>query len=181
MKLKFSVLAITLLLGVTGTFAQDKKGQGARFDTRDPTSCASRKEPTKGALTADQAKQYWLCEAEVMVKAGSPENDQLKLRTNVIVEVGKGRPYNINTDSDSIEIDPSQTVYPIRGSYTGWICGSVHPLGAVGIAAGKNCVKAENPGATGTCFKTAFGDWRCVMAGVGLIDGNNRIPGPKGN
>src|ERR1035441_8983724 len=103
MKLKFSVLAITLLLGVTGTFAQDKKGQGARFDTRDPTSCASRKEPTKGALTADQAKQYWLCEAEVMVKAGSPENDQLKLRTNVIVEVGKGRPYRSEEHTSELQ------------------------------------------------------------------------------
>src|ERR1035438_9500274 len=107
MKLKLSVLAITLLLGVTGASAEDKKGQGARFDTRDPQSCASRKEPAKGALTAAQAKQYWLCEAEVMVKAGSPENDQLWLNTNVIVEVGKGRPFNSHTDSDDSAIDPS--------------------------------------------------------------------------
>src|SRR5664279_5018389 len=99
MKLKFGVLAITLLLGVNGAFAQDKKGIGARFDTRDPTSCASRKEPATGALTAAQVKQYWLCEAEVMEKAGSPENDQLWLATNATVELGKGRPFNIRTDS----------------------------------------------------------------------------------
>ena len=121
-----------------------------------------------------------------MVKAGSPENDQLWLDTNVRVEVGKGRLFNIVTDSSCTpckEIDPSQLVYPIRGSYTAWECVSVHPCCGIGVAPGKNCVKAENPGATGMCFKTAFGDWRCVMAGVGLFEdgGNNRIPGPKGN
>ena len=186
MKLKFSVLAITLLLGVTGAFAQDKKGIGARFDTRDPQSCASRKAPAKGAPTADQAKQYFLCQAEYMEKAGSPENDQLNLRTNVSVEVGKGRPFNIITDSGCTPcnlIDPSQTVYPIRGSSTFWTCGSVHPLGAIGVAAGKNCAKGEDSGATGMCFKTTFGEWYCPMSGTLSFEGgfSKTHAGPTGN
>ena len=185
MKLKFSILGITLLLGVTGAFAQDKKGIGARFDTRDPTSCASRKEPAKGALTADQAKQYWLCEAEYMEKAGSPENDQLWLDTNVHVEVGKGRPFNIVTDSGCTpctDIDPSQPVYPIRGSYTAWKCVSVHPCCGINVAPGKNCFKGENPAATGMCFRSTFGDWHCVLS-LGMFEGNGlyNLPGPKGN
>ena len=186
MKLKFGVLAITLLLGVNGAFAQDKKGIGARFDTRDPTSCASRKEPAKGAPTAAQAKQYFLCQAEYMEKAGEPHNDTLSLRTNVIVEVGKGRPFNIITDSGCTPcnlIDPSQTVYPIRGSSTFWDCHSVHPLGGINVAAGKNCSKGEDSGATGMCFKTTFGDWYCPMGGTLTFEAGMNIlfPGPKGN
>ena len=186
MKTKFIVLSITLLLGVTGALAQDKKGIGTRFGTRDPRSCASRKEPSKGALTSDQAKQYFLCEAEYMEKGGSPENDHLWLDTNVIVEVGKGRPFNMATDSacaPCTEIDPSQTVYPIRGSFTFWLCGSVQPLGAVGVALGKNCAKGESGGATGMCFKSTFGDWHCVMSGMALLEGggNKSLPGPTGN
>ena len=184
MKLKLSVLVIALLLGVTGAFAQDNKGIGARFDAREPQSCASRKEPAKGAPTAAQAKQYFLCQAEYMQKAGSPENDQLSLRTNVIVEVGKGRPFNILTDSGCTPcnlIDPTQTVYPIRGSSTFWTCYPTAKagFGAIGVTPGKNCSKGEDSGATGMCFKTTFGDWYCPMGGTLSFEagGNKIYPG----
>ena len=188
MKLKLSVLAMALLLGVTGAFAQDNKGIGARFDAREPQSCASRKEPAKGAPTAAQAKLYYLCQAEYMQKAGSPENDQLSLRTNVIVEVGKGRPFNILTDSGCTPcnlIDPTQTVYPIRGSSTFWTCYPTAKagFGAIGVTPGKNCSKGEDSGATGMCFKTTFGDWYCPMGGTLTFEAGLNIlfPGPKGN
>jgi hypothetical protein len=174
-----SGVAAVMLLAGSGAVAQ--KGVGSRFETRDPYSCGSRKEPAKGGPSPEQAKQYFVCEDEHVVKGGTPENDQLWLDTNVTVEVGRGRPFNIGTDSGCAlctEIDPAQPVYPIRGTYTQWACGSLHPCCTVGVARGANCARAENPVAKGMCFKTTFGDWHCVMSGSGLLDLNRKQSGP---
>ena len=38
---------------------------------------------------------------------------------------------------------------------------------------GKNCNAYDQPKATGMCYKTTFGDWRCTM-----IDINSYAPKP---
>ena len=45
-------------------------GVGAKFGARDPLTCASTKEPSKGAPSPEQAKQYVRCHWE-KVEAGN--------------------------------------------------------------------------------------------------------------
>ena len=87
---------------------------------------------------------------------------------NLKVEVAaKGRPYNPNNDTMS-EIDVEVPVYAIRGSYTRYQCDQSYTA-ASGTNAGKHCFVFEQPAASGVCFKTTFGDWKC-----GLADLTNR-------
>jgi hypothetical protein len=133
-------------------------GDGKRFGARDPRPCQSLKEPTRGAPSAAQVKQILSCEAERLQRSGAV-GDLLYLVTDVSVEIGKGHPFNILTDSYN-SIDPSQTVYPIRGTYTAWQCGV---SGSIGAPAGKNCAKNDAVPMTGNCYKDTFGDWHCTL------------------
>ena len=94
-----------------------------------------------------------------MVNLSGSVGDLLYLVTDVNIEVGKGRPFNPANDSFN-SIDPSQLVYPIRGTYVGWQC-SV--LGSIGGVAGKNCARSSGPTIGGSCYKDAFGDWHCNL------------------
>jgi len=91
----------------------------------------------------------------------------LHLVDNVKVQVGSGRPFKARTDVNS-EIDPSQPVYPIRGSYVRYACDVPHLWPATNTSpaqntAGKNCRLTDQPHASGSCFRTTFGDWHCFM------------------
>jgi hypothetical protein len=94
----------------------------------------------------------------MLARSGSV-GDLLYLVTDIVIEVGKGRPFNALTDSYT-DIDPSQPIYPIRGSYVGWQCGVV---GSIGAAAGHNCARNDGASQGGTCYKDSFGDWHCKM------------------
>ena len=78
----------------------------------------------KRAPTADQLKQYFICDNENTTGLGNGQ--VLYLATNVSVEVAKGRPYSASTDATQ-DVDPSQTVYPIRGSFDWWQCSGGGP------------------------------------------------------
>src|ERR1019366_1712559 len=172
MRLRFVVLVFVLALGVVGAFGQS--GAGAKFGARDPRTCASRKNPVKGAPTADQLKQYFICDYEQVSYAWGP--GALTLVADVTVEVGKGRPFNIVLDSFS-GIDPAQTVYPIRGRYTLWNCGE---LGKDGNEPGHSCQnKIQNDNAVGICYQDSFGDWHCKFLGKTLTF-TNACPGTGG-
>ena len=145
-------------------------GVGAKYGARDPVTCRSKKEPAKGAPTPEQVKLYVMCEAEGV------KFDYLHLYENVQVEIGKARPFNPSTDSLKSDADVNSPVYPIRGSYDGYSCGLVDRTNY-----GRNCMVQGQPQATGSCYKTSFGDWSC-----GMIDANNpssarrfNVAGPK--
>lgn len=73
--------------------------------------------------------------------------DSLTLLAYVTAEIGKGRPFNMATDSHWLNIDTTETVYPIRGSYTVWKC---NPSDYLGTKTDRNCLnKAEEPHAEG--------------------------------
>ena len=167
---------LTLLLTAGGTAAFAQSGIGAKFGARDPRICKSQKEPARGAPTADQLKEYFICESEKT--AGDSGSAQLLyLVSNVTLEVAKGRPFNMLTDSWT-DIDPSQTVYPVRGGFTGWQCSR---LGSINGNPGKNCTKTEQPHASGMCFKTTFSDWHCKMLDINNDGGSmERFPPPAG-
>lgn len=54
------------------------------------------------------------------------------------------------------DVDPAQTVYPIRGGYMMWQCVQ---LGKINGDRGKNCQKLDQPHAKGIAYKDTFGDW----------------------
>ena len=140
-------------------------GVGAKYGTRDPWTCNGKKEPVQGALSADLAAQYFLCDFEKVYV------NQLYLADNVRVEVGKGRPFQVGVyaDTNMRDIDVQYPVYPIRGSFTKYQCSlpGFKPLG-------QNCMLYPQPNAQGACYKTTFGDWKCHMA-----DLNNPTEGRK--
>jgi hypothetical protein len=169
-------LALLLTLTATALTVFAQPGSGARFGARDPKVCASTKEPKRGAPSPDQLKQYVICQSEKFT--GTPGTGQLLyLMSDVTVEVAKPRPFQMRTDAWS-DIDPSEPVYPIRGSYVSWQCAVI---GSINGDRGKNCSRTDGPNAKGICFKTTFGDWQCKF-----LDGNSsspmqRFPPPTGN
>jgi hypothetical protein len=170
-RIRYAALVIALSVAAVEALAQ--KGSGASFGARDARTCPSRKEPRNGAPSAAQLKQYVICDSEHFQAAGA-SGALLYLVGNVSIEAGKGRPFNILTDSWP-DVDPSQTVYPIRGTYMQWQCSEPRkPIPGVTNApvAGKNCFKYETPSpASGIAYKDTFGDWHtkicCVVSSSG--------------
>jgi hypothetical protein len=172
-KIKFAVTVSAMALLAVGALAQT--GIGRKFGARDPRTCSSRKEPTRGPISAAQAKQYFACDMESFAPSGAV-GDLLYLVTDIVVEVGKGRPFNALTDSRR-DIDPSQTIYPIRGSYVGFQCGV---SGSIGAPAGHNCARNEAANQGGNCYKDSFGDWHCSMCCVLGSNQRGGFPPPVG-
>lgn len=146
-----SLAAAALLLAAYGLAAAP--GIGAKYGARDPRTCSSTKEPTSGAISADQAKVYVICHEE------KESRGDLYLVEDVKVEVGKPRPYQVRVDSHP-DIDTTAPVYPVRGSFSQYQCVEVSDYMK---NAGKNCNRYDHPHAEGVCYKTNYGDWQCQM------------------
>lgn len=128
-----------------------------RFGAREPRTCADTKAPAKGAITAALALKYLNCQME-----GIWSND-LYLVENVKVEGGGGVPYAAIMGQYSLDqINVKYPVYPIRGSFLKYQCQDSETA-YVGPP-NTNCITYNNPKATGYCYKTTFGDWKCNMA-----------------
>jgi hypothetical protein len=87
---------------------------------------------------------------------------QLFLTQSVNIEMGTPRPFVYQSDAGLSGIDLNAQVYPLRGSYTGYLCnkiGSMYPTG-------HSCLKSDVPEATGKCWKTSFGDYKCLLKGA---------------
>ena len=132
----------------------------AKYDARDPLVCPSKREPTQGAPSPEQARRYFLCHREREL-----DDFTLWLFEDVKVEIGKGRPYSPAIDRYR-DIDPEETVYPIRGRFTHYACRVVFygdgPSSPRNV--GQNCTVTPTPNATGECYRDTFGDWQCNMS-----------------
>lgn len=146
-----------------------------RFGARDPRTCENTKAPAKGAITAALALKYLNCQME-----GILSND-LYLVENVKVEVGGGISYAAIRGQYSLDqIDVRTPVYPIRGSFLKYQCQD--PETAYVGPPNTNCVTYNNPKATGYCYKTTFGDWKCNMTDRSSIEKENyrtKVAPPK--
>lgn len=162
------VLATALALGAGIVEAQ--QGVGAKYGTRDPHTCQNATAPTSGAPSPTLAAQYVVCGRE-----RETNGNTLWLLENVRVQVGKGTPYrDIPQIHRPGNVDPDGSVYAIRGAYRMYMCGVVQN-NIVTKNAGKNCRVYDVTRATGTCYKTTFGDWSCSLiddnsAGYGIAD-----------
>jgi len=154
MRTSIAIIAFALFCG---SLAYGQAGIGATYGSREPVTCQSKKEPARGAPSPQQAAMYWRCEKEG-TRSGSDIN--LYLYENVKLDVGKGRPFQAS-DQFSNDVDPSQLIYPVRGTMDMYQCAD--PKRSTPPSPGHNCsFTAGNP-LTGACYKTAFGDWRCDL------------------
>ena len=155
--------------------ADPKTAKTNRFGARDPRICENTKAPTKGAITTALALKYLNCQME-----GIWSND-LYLVENVKVEVGGGLSYAAIRGQYSLDqIDVRVPVYPIRGSFLKYQCQD--PETAYVGPPNTNCVTYNNPTATGYCYKTTFGDWKCNMVDRSATDKGNvrtKVAPPK--
>jgi len=105
---------------------------------------------------------YFMCWTE-------GDHDGLVLIENLKLTVGKGHMPSLS-ESDT-DMDRDSPIYPIRGSFTRYNCYTFRS------APGRNCTATDEPAATGTCYKTSFGDWHCNMAdSYSIIDDSRRHP-----
>ncbi len=154
-RLVLAAIATIILLGAFSS-ALTHPGIGAEFGARDPRTCKDKTQPRSGALSAEQAKEYLICDTEGLV-------NQLYLIDEVTVQVAPGRRYNANEDINFPDIDLKFLIYPIRGSYKSYSCSRIN-LERSNL--GRNCMIYDEPHANGACYKDSFGDWRCGMTDV---------------
>jgi hypothetical protein len=170
--------AAALLTAVAMQTAPAQAGEGAKYGTRDPQTCASAKEPAKGAISAELARKYVICQKEEVAHT----QGFIYLLENVTVEIGKGVPLlELSRGARPTDGDPDGVVYPIRGSLKEYQCAVASDGGALGPRynnIGKNCNVYDEPKATGTCYRTTFGDWHCSMSDLNSRQIPNQPP-PK--
>jgi len=172
-------MAAVLTAAFLSTTSQAAQNIGAKYGARNPHTCASRTAPAKGAISAAQAKLYFVCDNEGETPS-SVGGSTLHLMTGVSVQVGAGRPFMMGSDDtgDNVTagIDPHFTVYPIRGSFMNWSCKPISEF----APAGKNCSRIAMPHATGICFMSSFREWHCNMTDFNSSMQDN-LPPPKGD
>jgi hypothetical protein len=123
------------------------------FQAREPRKCSK----VTSTPSVSQATALIQCSREQM------NVHQDWITQDVKVEMGSPRAFIYRTDASWPEIDTSSKVIPLRGSLTGYVCTAI---GSVGGVQGKNCMKSVVASATGACWKTTFGDWKCNEDGV---------------
>jgi hypothetical protein len=150
-------LAFLVILASVAAQAANQPGAGREYDTRDPSSCRSKKEPARGAPSASLLREYVRCSNERTI------GGYIGLFENLQVEIGRSRPYSDWSDAGNLGIDNFQPVYPIRVTADFYSC---RPPGSMGFPKGRNCELKKATTFEGTCFKTTFGDWSCPVHGT---------------
>src|SRR5450432_1019019 len=80
-------LTLTIALTMMTSAAIGQQGLSAKYGSREPRTCPSKKEPAKGVLSPEQAGKYLACNAEGEI------GSNLYLLQDIKVEVGKGTPF----------------------------------------------------------------------------------------
>ena len=135
-------------------------GVGAEYGARNPRTCVDKTIPQKGAPTAAQVVQQFICQTEGIHTGAASGTQILHLVDNVRVQVAPPRPFRPNVDLID-DIRPGEPIYQIRGSYTKYNCDVIR---ADQANAGKNCQVYVHQNATGLCYRNTFGDWYCYMS-----------------
>jgi hypothetical protein len=173
--LRTALAAAFTVVSFTTASAVAQDGLGAPYGTRNARRCEGMKDPVKGAPSVAQAAMYVACTQEKETSGNT-----LYLIDNLKVEIGKGIPYrDIPEIHRPGNADPAGIVYSIRGSFRKYMCSKVATTGMFANV-GKSCRVYEQEHATGSCFRTDFGEWFCDMydlnAGYGIAD---QPPPPK--
>ena len=132
----------------------------ARFHTRKPRKCAKVTKPPNPSQAAVLAQCYDESETQT----------EIHLVTNVKLDMGAARSFNPRIDSGWQDIDPSAKVYPLRGHLVSYLCSS-DPQFACSV------FTSDDEG-SGACWKTSFGDWRCILPLAPNFNAKHKQPGP---
>jgi hypothetical protein len=137
--------------------------QDMEFGTsRRPRTCASRSQPVNGAISAQQAIKYFICDTETINSSAlgarfvTDLNLQVAPKPRRVTEDDIGRAARINN-----QIDTDKPVYDIRGSFKRYSCTNKPDW----VAQKQNCSLNVFSNSQGICFKNNFGDWHCTMQG----------------
>jgi len=135
------------------------------YQARAPRTCTSVTKPPS------------LAQASVMVQCSSDQLSALglSLLQDVKIEMGTSRPFVYQTDAGLPGIDLTAKVYPLRGSYTSYFCRAINNMSP----AGKSCIRSAVPTAQGWCWKTSFGDYKCLMQGGIVPKAEQGMPAPQ--
>jgi hypothetical protein len=129
----------------------DKTGVGKPYESRDPYTCRDASKPTSTRAVAENYR----CNFEEV------SGGKLHLVENIVVsEMGSPRQYDHYHDMEAWGIDATQPITPIRGSFDEYVCDEVSDYMQ---NSGKNCLIAHSSDAEGVCYKTASGEWKCIM------------------
>lgn len=160
---KMLVTAVVVLAGAGGiAVAQDAR---ALWGTRPAAACPT----VRQAPSAAQAGALVRCAKE----SQSTSSGESWLVEDLQVQVGGATRfaamYNEVTMPDA---DTRKPVYPIRGSWTWSVCKLRRDARIYGDP-NLNCRETPVTRATGACWQTTFGDWKCTMNGT---SGTTRSP-----
>lgn len=135
------------------------------FQARAPRICSSVTKPPS------------LSQATIMVQCSMDQISVLglSLLQDVKIEMGASRPFLEQTDAGLPGIDLTARVYPLRGSYTSFFCNPINNMSPVG----KSCIRSAVPSAQGWCWKTSFGDYKCLMQGGIVPKAEPGMPVPQ--
>ena len=124
----------------------------ADYQARAPRKCSS----VTSAPSVAQAAVMVQCTMDATSAFG------LGLVQDVSIEMGKARPFVYSSDAGLSGVDLDAQVYPLRGSYTSYLCNTISNMAPVG----HSCMKSPVPMAVGWCWKTSFGDYKCKLQGA---------------
>jgi hypothetical protein len=128
---------------------------------RDRRTCPSRLAPTKGAISAAQAKVYVACSYEER-PAGLAASiyfvDILSIQVAPKSRKAQG------TEISIFQIDIDRPVYDLKGSIVVYSCIKIKETGGI-YPRGKNCLVNRVQDSRGICYQTTFAEWKCSMSG----------------
>jgi len=122
------------------------------YQSRAPRKCSAVTSPPSVAQAAVMVQ----CSMDATSAFG------VGLVQDVNIEMGKARPFVYSSDAGLSGIDLDAKVYPLRGSYTSYLCNKISNMSV----AGQSCMKSPVPMAVGWCWKTSFGDYKCKLQGA---------------
>ena len=124
----------------------------ADYQSRAPRKCSSVTNPPSVAQAAVMVQ----CTMDATSAFG------VGLVQDVNIEMGKARPFVYYSDAGLSGVDLDAKVYPLRGSYTSYLCNKISNMSLPG----HSCMKSPVPMAVGACWKTSFGDYKCKLQGA---------------
>jgi len=155
------------LFGSGAPLVRAQAGSGAAYGARNPTVCENTK--SKGAApTVEEATRFFMCARE-----SESARWGLVLLADVKIQMAGPRKYNPGNDLNVPQIDVAAPMYDLKGSFTRYSCDKVGGPGTGLSPAGKNCNRFTYVHATGTCYKTKFGEWNCGMMDFTVKDDND--------
>jgi hypothetical protein len=146
--------------------------------TRINRTCPSRVNPTRGGISLEQARTYFICRYESFTgplgKNGSSYSfvDDLKMQM-AAARRPNGADHALGHEED---INLNQPVYPIKVSWRSTYCDARNP-GDYGAGNDRMCLVRDEVKGVGICFRSTFGEWHCKTRPISSSPTRRAAPG----